>query len=93
MVKIRDELTGPAAPVRLHLPFAPGLTPRLADSQVSIALPEGGCLRIELPRAARWRIVRTPYFPEFGSNVARDALLGEATALSSAEWRFLLARD
>jgi hypothetical protein len=90
-VTIRDELAGCDAPVRLHLPFAPGLVPRLEASRVSIALPQGGSLRIELPQAVRWRIVRTPYFPEFGSSVERDALLGEATALSSAEWRFVLA--
>jgi uncharacterized heparinase superfamily protein len=90
-VAIHDQLTGPAAPVRLHLPVAPGLVPRLDGSRVALHLPRGGQMAIELPQGVRWRVVRTPYFPEFGRTVERDALLGEADSLPSASWRFTVA--
>jgi hypothetical protein len=91
-VAIRDQLTGPVAPVRLHLPLAPGLAPRLDGARAAIPLPRGGELRIELPERVRWSVIRTPYFPEFGRAVERNALLGKADSLRSASWRFTLAR-
>lgn len=87
-VTIQDHLEGPSTPVRLHLPFAPELVPRLEGSRVAMHLPRGGRLRIELPKGVRWGIVRTPYFPEFGKAIERRALLGEAESLASASWRF-----
>jgi hypothetical protein len=87
-VAIHDHLEGPALPVRLHLPFAPDLVPRLEGSRVAMHLPRGGRLRIELPQGVRWGVVRTPYFPEFGKTIERRALLGEAESLASASWRF-----
>jgi len=89
-VAIHDQLTGPAAPVRLHLPLAPGLVPHLDASGAAIHLPRGPQLRIELPQGVRWRVTRTPYFPEFGRRIERHALLGEADSLAPATWRFTL---
>jgi hypothetical protein len=88
---IHDELTGAVASVRLHLPLAPGLAPRLEGSRAAIALPQGRELRIELPRAMRWRVVLTPYFPEFGRTIERHALVGEADSLASATMRLSIA--
>jgi hypothetical protein len=90
-VAIHDELTGPVASVRLHLPLAPGLVPRLDRSGAAIHLPEGPRLRIELPQGVRWRVTRTPYFPEFGKTIDRHALLGEADSLRSATMRIRIA--
>jgi hypothetical protein len=90
-VAIHDQLTGPAAPVRLHLPLAPGLAPRLDGSRAAIDLPRGGRLHIELPRGVHWRVSRIPYFPEFGRTIERQALLGEADSFASASWRFTFA--
>ena len=87
-VTIHDQLTGPSAPVHLHLPLAPDLALRLDGSRVAIHLPRVGPLHIDLPQGVRWRIARIPYFPEFGSTIERDALLGDADSLASASWRF-----
>lgn len=85
---IHDQLAGSSTPVRLHLPLAAGLVPRLEGSRVVIHLPRAGQLLIELPQGARWRVVRAPYFPEFGKTIERHALLGEADSLPTASWRF-----
>jgi hypothetical protein len=90
-VAIHDQLTGPATSVRLHLPFAPDLVPRLEGSRVAMHLPRGGQLSIKLPQGVRWAVIRTPYFPEFGKAIERRALLGEAESLPSASWRFTVA--
>jgi len=88
---IHDHLEGPATPVRLHLPLAPDLVARLDGRRATIALPRGGLLHLELPHGVRWRVTRTPYFPEFGKTVERDALAGEADSLGSASWRLSVA--
>jgi hypothetical protein len=90
-VAIHDQLANPAAPLRLHLPLAPDLVPRLDGSRVAVHLPRGGQLHIELPQGVHWRVARTPYFPEFGRTLERNALLGEADSLRSASWRFTVA--
>jgi uncharacterized heparinase superfamily protein len=89
-VTIHDHLTGPSAPVNLHLPLAPGLAPRLEGSRVAVPGPRGGWLYVDLPRGVRWRVTRTPYFPEFGRATERHALRGEADSLAAATWRFTL---
>jgi uncharacterized heparinase superfamily protein len=92
-VAIHDQLTGPAAAVRLHLPLAPGLVPHLDGWRAVIHLPRGPQLRIELPQGLRWRVTRIPYFPEFGRTIERHALLGEADSLASASWRFTVGES
>ncbi len=86
-VRLHDHFDRPALRARLVLPLAPGLEPRLAGAQARIALARGGELRIALPAAARWRTERMPYFPEFGREIERTALVGEAESLAEAEWR------
>ena len=58
-----------------------GLTARLA-------LPDGGALRIALPETLAWRILRAPYYPEFGRELERTVLVGEGENVALAAWRF-----
>ncbi len=93
VLEIRDALEGRPRPARFALPLAPGLEPRLsADAdgggEARISLADGRCLRVALPAAARWRVERTPYYPEFGHEVERACLVGEADDVGSTAWRF-----
>lgn len=87
-VTIEDTLSGPPAPVRLHLPLAPGLEPQLEGARARVPLSGGGALAIELPEAAEWRVVRRPYFPELGRVEERAALEGRAEGLERVRTRF-----
>jgi uncharacterized heparinase superfamily protein len=92
-IEIADALEGRRRPVRLALPLAPGLEPRLAHDQdggteAHIPLSSGRRLRIALPAAASWRIERAPYYPEFGVEVARACLVGESDDFETGTWRF-----
>lgn len=90
-VTIRDDFDAPAARARLHLPLAPGLEPVLDANVARLALPDGGRLEVTLPGEARWEIVRRPYYPEFGREVLRAVLVGEAGPLSAGDWSVRLA--
>lgn len=91
-VEVHDRLDGPARAVRLTLPLAPGLEPRLeaGGGRVAVALPQGGALAVELPRDGdlAWGVERLPYFPRFGVELERAALVGRATAFRRGTWRF-----
>jgi hypothetical protein len=91
-IEVRDALEGVARPVRLTLPLAPGLEPRLEGPLARVELPGGRALRIELPRDGdlAWRIERIPCFPEFGRALERAALVGEARSFRRGVWRFSL---
>ena len=92
-IEIRDMLQGRRLPVRLHLPLAPGLEPRLSHDQdggteAHLRLADGTWLRIALPVAADWKIIRTPYYPSFGCEQERACLMGEASNFDSGTFRF-----
>jgi hypothetical protein len=89
-VSIRDTLDAPAPRARLVLPFAPDLEPVLDGSRARVALAQG-TLEIDLPESVRFRVERTPYYPEFGRERERAALVGEARDLARAEWRLRLS--
>jgi hypothetical protein len=93
--EIVDELLGRRRPVRLALPLAPGLEPRLAHDQdggaeAHVRLPGGGHLRVQLPAAAHWRIEQSAYFPRFSQRVERSCLVGESDDFDSGTWRIEL---
>ncbi len=90
-VEVHDAIEGRERPVRLCLPLAPGLEPRLEGANARLQLPGGAELRIALPGGAAWRVERAPYFPEFGSHLERAALVGEAERFRSGTWIFRLA--
>lgn len=85
---IHDAFDLPAPRATAYLPLAPGLEPVLAGPSATIPLAAGGALRVALPEALRWRVERAPYYPEFGREETRAVLIGEATNLARAEWRF-----
>jgi hypothetical protein len=92
-LEIHDEIKGPRRPVRLALPLAPGLEPRLAHdvdggTEAHVPLTNGRRLVVALPVAARWRIERAPYFPEFGRSEARACLMGESEHFEDGTWQF-----
>ncbi len=92
-IEIRDSLIGRALPVRLLLPLAPGLEPRLShdpDRATLAHIPLGGGrrIRIALPAAARWAIERSDYYPEFGRVVSRACLVGVSSDFDTGTWRF-----
>jgi uncharacterized heparinase superfamily protein len=92
-IEIQDVIEGRVRPVRLALPLAPGLEPRLAHdrdggTEAHVRLATGARLRMALPVAARWRIERAPYYPEFGHAVERACLVGEADTFDTGTWRF-----
>ncbi len=91
VLEITDTLKGRSRPVRLTLPLAVGLKPRLAGAgEARLALSSGRELRITLPSEVRWRIERAPYYPEFGRRLERACLVGEAEAFRSGCWRFAI---
>ncbi len=55
-----------------------------------LALDGGLRLWIELPPELDWRVERTPYLPEFGSELQRACLVGESSAFRSARYRIAL---
>ncbi len=93
VLEIRDSVEGTPRSVRLALPFAPGLEPRLMHEQeggteAHMRLAGGGHLRVVLPIEANWRLDRSPYYPEFGVEEDRACLVGEAEVFESGTWRF-----
>jgi hypothetical protein len=93
-VELVDRLEGRARPVQLRLLLAPGLEPRLdaAGRVVQLRLASGRGLRMALPGtgALRWRVERAPYFPEFGRQLERAALVGEGESFREGSWRLEL---
>ncbi len=83
VLEITDTLADRRHALKLVLPLAPGLEPALEGSE---ALLPG--LRIALPGAARWRIERCEYYPEFGRSVERAVLVGDAEGEGPFLWRF-----
>ena len=90
-LEVRDTLEGRRRPVRLVLPLAPGLEPRLGDGIARLRLASGRWLRIDLPSGVAFRVERAPYFPEFGRVVERAMLVGEAASFDSGRFAFSLA--
>ena len=89
-VDIADRIEGPRRPVRLCLPLAPGLEPRLvAEHRVALGLRNAGRLSIALP-PAHWRIEDSDYYPRFGEVVRRKSLVGESDAFERGIWEFRL---
>lgn len=92
-IEIQDTLEGERRPVRLALPLAPGLEPRLAHdrdggTEAHVPLKNGSRLRIALPVAANWRIARAPYYPRFGTTIERACLVGESSDFETGTFRF-----
>lgn len=87
---ISDAVEGPPRPVRLQLPLAPGIEPRLDGARARLRLPSGGWLRIDLPSNLSWSIERAPYFPQLGRRDERAVLVARAQRLDPACWRFSL---
>ncbi|MBW2695144.1 MAG: heparinase II/III family protein [Deltaproteobacteria bacterium] len=95
-LEIRDEIQGSRRPIRLALPLAPGLEPRLAHDvdggpEAHLPLPGGRRLVVALPVSARWRIERAAYYPEFGLDQERACLIGESDDFEDGTWCFRLA--
>lgn len=86
-VVIEDSFDVPPRSARMQLPLAPGLEPSLEGSRAVIRLKSGQRLGMDLPSGVRWRVERGPYFPEFGLEVERAVLVGEADRLTEARWR------
>lgn len=94
-IEIRDSLVGRRRPVRLSLPLAPGLEPRLSHDPdgatlAHVPLAGGRRIRIALPAAADWRIDRADCYPEFGRVVSRACLVGLSNDFETGTWRFEL---
>jgi len=89
-LEIADAVEGAPSPVRLQLPLAPGMEPRLEGARAHLRLPSGGWLRVDLPANLSWTIERAPYFPEFGRREERAVLVARAPRLEAARWRFSL---
>ena len=94
-VVIEDAIEGVSQPVCSRLPLAPGLEARLerGDDGVVVAhieLHSGLHLRIELPKGLSWRVEGAPYFPEFGREVTRSCLVGDANSFVRGRFRFSL---
>jgi hypothetical protein len=85
-LRIADEIGGSPGRVVARIPLAPGLVPRLEGGRAEIALARGGSAQLELPAELAWRAEQTPYYPEFGREVARSCLVGEGRA-SRLAWR------
>ncbi len=100
---VKDRLEGGPRPVRMSLPLAPGLAPKLvrrrtasdsrSDAWELLATLSGGLeFCVELPEGVDWRLEPAPYFPRFGSNVERVCLTGHARDFDEGRWRFSLRR-
>jgi hypothetical protein len=92
-IEIRDSIIGRHRPVRLSLPLAPGLEPRLSHDTdgatlAHVPLEAGRRIRIALPAAAHWTIERADCFPEFGRVVPRACLVGVSDDFDTGTWRF-----
>ena len=93
-VRIEDWIEGEATVVRATLPFAPGLSPELESDGASLRvnLSSDAVLRVELPLGFDWRLTRAPYFPEFGCEVDRALLIGDAASFRRGHWLFRIER-
>lgn len=87
-LEIHDTLTGRPRPVRLALPLAPGLRVALDGRLARVSLRDGAVLAIELPEGVAWRVDAGPYYPEFGHEIERPVIAGEAGQLRAGTWRF-----
>lgn len=94
ILEIVDRMEGTVVPVRLALPFAPGLTPTLdaAGCMLRVPLGDGRTLEITLASDVRWTLKRWSYFPRFGEHVERSCLVGKSDDLRSCAWRFKVVR-
>jgi hypothetical protein len=91
-LRIEDRIEGNPAAVRATLPIATGLEAMLAAGHLSIALASGGALCVDLPEGFDWRLVRAPYYPEFGREEERSLLIGDAAEFRRGNWTFRLER-
>jgi len=80
---LTDQLEGAPQSARLVFPFAPDLEVQLRETRARIRFGAKSELQIELSPALRWRVERTPYFPEFGKRLDRATLIGEADLLTT----------
>lgn len=87
-LRIEDRVEGDTAPVRATLPIATGLDAELDAMRLRIALAGGRCLFVDLPEGFDWRLVRAPYFPEFGREEERALLIGDAANFRRGAWTF-----
>ena len=74
---IEDQIQGEPCQVRYVLPIAPGVSAELNEMRL-VLRGERAELRCDLPSGLSWRLATGPYYPEFGSEVNRQVLVGEA---------------
>lgn len=91
-LRIEDRIEGDVAPVRATLPIATGLEVKLGEARLRIALASGDFLSVELPEGFDWRLVRAPYFPEFGREEERAVLIGDAADFRRGAWTLRVER-
>lgn len=89
---VHDALEGAPRRARLALPLAPGLEPRLDGARARVRLAGGTWLRLELSGGPPLRVVRSPYFPEFGRRIDRAVLVAEADPWPRTTLRIEAAR-
>jgi uncharacterized heparinase superfamily protein len=90
-VVISDRFDAPAPCARLQLPLAPGLEPVVEGCVARVPIGRGQAVSVDLPAEARWRVERGPFFPQFGRQLDRAVLVGEAECLGQATWRLGLS--
>lgn len=87
-VTIVDRVEGPSDEVRVCLPIDPAWRVELAQRHVrAMREPESGVtpiVEIELADAFEWALERQPYYPTFGCEVERFALVGVGTRCDEA---------
>ena len=69
-------------------PFAPDIQVDLEPGRAHLTLPTGQRLEIILPENVEWNLERAPYYPEFGQELERPVLIGEAEAPFEITTRF-----
>ncbi len=89
-VVVEDAVEGAACDVRMCLPLAPGLDPRLDGNRATLALNADANCEVELAASLAWSVEWLPYFPEFGLAVDRRALVGTGRGPLTATLRFTL---
>lgn len=79
-VTITDRVEGPSREVRICLPIDPGWRVELAPGRARATREsEGGMtliVEIDLAKDFDWTLERQPYYPTFGCEVERSALVG-----------------
>ena len=90
---IEDQVIGPCRSVRFFLPLDPAWQVEFEDGSLSARLTRPAthdqpALRDEF----RWRLESEPYYPGFGREIERSALIGEGAAVESSTLRISLGR-